>query len=380
MPSGESAAPQRKPVPVSAYVVDCAVYVNGARLPGRWSHGDAIAEVRKRGEGFVWIGLYKPQAEQLQDIAETYGLPEPAVEAAARAHQRPKLDRYDDSLFMVLKTVHYVAHESPDRANEIVETGEIMAFLGPDFIVTVRHGDHSGLRGLRRELEAMPQRLRFGPSVVLHAVADRVVDDYLDVSELFEHDIEEAESVVFGPRNPAGAEQMYLLKREVLELRRSTAPLSSPLRRLADGDLGLVPREVRSYFRDVDDHLAVVIDRVTRADELLNSLVNATLAKITLQQNNDMRKITAWAAVIAIPTMAVGVYGMNFTVMPELGWKYGYPIALGVIVLACLVVYRILRRNKWLGSGRTVIWVVLLVLAWLTLIVVQISLGLGRAP
>ncbi|MBP2326971.1 magnesium transporter [Kibdelosporangium banguiense] len=368
------------PVPISAYVVDCAVYVNGSRLPGRWTHDAAIAEVRERGEGFVWIGLYEPAAEQIEGIAATYGLHELAVEDAVCAHQRPKLDRYDNMLFMVLKTVHYVAHESPDRANEIVETGEIMAFLGPDFIVTVRHGDHSGLRGLRREIEAMPERLRLGPSAVLHAIADRVVDDYLDVSELFERDIEEAESVVFAPRSPVGAEQMYLMKREVLELRRAIAPLSPPVRRLVDADLALIPAEVRSYFRDVDDHLTIVTDRVTRADELLNGLVNATLAKITLQQNNDMRRITAWAAVIAVPTMAVGVYGMNFDFMPELRWTYGYPIMMAVILLACLVVYRILKRNHWLGSGRTVIWVLLLVLAWLTLIIVQIAHGMGAAP
>ncbi|MBE1470700.1 magnesium and cobalt transport protein CorA [Kibdelosporangium phytohabitans] len=368
------------PVPISAYVVDCAVYVDGRRLPGRWSHDEAIAEVRRRGQGFVWIGLYEPAAEQIQGIAETYGLHELAVEDAVVAHQRPKLDRYDNMVFTVLKTVHYVAHESPSRANEIVETGEIMAFLGPDFIVTVRHGDHSGLRGLRRELEELPERLALGPSAVLHAIADRVVDEYLDVSDLFERDIEETEAVVFAPGSPLGAEQMYLMKREVLELRRAIAPLSLPLRRLVDGDLALVPAEVRSYFRDVDDHLTIVSERVTRADELLNSLVDATLAKITLQQNNDMRKITAWAAVIAVPTMAVGVYGMNFDLMPELRWTYGYPVALGVILLACLAVYRALKRNHWLGSGRTVIWVVLLVVAWLSLIVIQITFGAGRAP
>ncbi|MCE7002370.1 magnesium and cobalt transport protein CorA [Kibdelosporangium philippinense] len=369
--------PNQQP-PVSSYVVDCAVYVDGQRLPGKWSHDAAIAEVRTRGEGFVWIGLYEPGTEQIQGIAETYGLHELAVEDAVCAHQRPKLERYDNLLFMVLKTVHYVSHESPTRANEIVETGEIMAFLGEDFIVTVRHGDHSGLRGLRRELEAMPERLRLGPAAVLHAISDRVVDDYLEVSDLFERDIEEAESVIFAPRSLVGAEQIYLMKREVLELRRSIAPLALPLRRLADGDLSLVPAEVRSYFRDVDDHLTVVADRVTRADELLNSLVDATLAKITLQQNTDIRKITAWAAIISIPTMAAGVYGMNFDVMPETHWTYGYPIVLAVIVLACLVVYRILKRNKWLGSGRTVIWVVLMIVAWLALVVVQISLGMGH--
>src|SRR5262245_50159379 len=182
---------KRISVPVSAYVVDCAVYLDGKRLPGRWSHSDAIAEVRKRGEGFMWIGLFEPDDEQIQGIADTFGLHELAVEDAVCAHQRPKLERYDETLFMVLKTVRYVEHESPTTANEIVETGEIMAFLGPDFIVTVRHGEHSGLHGLRRALEAQPGQLRIGPAAVLHAIVDRVVDDYLAVSDSVERDIDE---------------------------------------------------------------------------------------------------------------------------------------------------------------------------------------------
>ncbi|CAM3313172.1 magnesium and cobalt transport protein CorA [Kibdelosporangium persicum] len=367
-------------MPDGAYVVDCAVYVDGKRLPGRWSHAEAIAEVRERGTGFVWIGLHEPTADEIEGVAEMYGLHELAVEDAVHAHQRPKLEHYDGMLFMVLKTVHYVAHEAPDTANEIVETGEIMAFLGRDFIVNVRHGDHSRLHGLRKELEARPERLQSGPAAVLHAIADSVVDNYLAVSDSFEQDIEESESMVFAPDSPIGAEQMYLLKRELLELRRAAAPLTAPLRRLVEADNPLVSPEVRSYFRDVDDHLTMVTERVARADDLLNTLVDATLAKISLQQNNDMRKITSWAAVIAVPTMAVGVYGMNFDFMPELRWTYGYPIMLGVILLVCMVVYRALKRNRWLGSGRTVLWVVPLLVAWIVLIAVQISLGIGRAP
>jgi magnesium transporter len=336
------------PVPVSAYVVNCGVYVDGERLPGRWSHSDAIAEVRRRGEGFAWIGLFEPDDEQIQGIAQTFGLHELAVEDAVSAHQRPKLDRYDDMLFMVFKTVHYVAHESPATANEIVETGEIEVFLGRDFIVTVRHGEHSGLRSLRGEMEAEPERLKAGPAAVLHGIADRVVDRYLEVSEAFERDIDEVESVVFAPRSPVGAEQMYLMKREVLELRRAVAPLATPLRQLATGQTPLVPVEVRSYFRDVDDHLTTVVERVANVDELLTNLVDATLAKISLQQNSDMRKITAWAAIIAVPTMGVGVYGMNFDFMPELHWKYGYPVVMVVILGACLVLYRIFKGNRWL--------------------------------
>ncbi|GAA3063755.1 magnesium and cobalt transport protein CorA [Actinokineospora globicatena] len=336
------------PVPLSAYVVDCGVYVDGERLPGRWTHIDAVAEVRRRGEGFVWIGLHEPDERQIQGVAETFGLHELAVEDAVTAHQRPKLERYDDNLFMVLKTVRYVEHESPTTANEIVETGEIMAFLGADYVVTVRHGKHSGLHDLRAELERSPDRLRGGPAAVLHAIADHVVDTYLAVTDAFEGDIDLIEKAVFAPRSPVSAEQMYLMKREILELRRAVMPLANPLRRLAEGCSPLVPDTVRSYFRDVDDHLTTVSERVTSFDELLTTLVDATLAKITLQQNTDMRKITSWAAIIAVPTMVVGVYGMNFDHMPETHWRFGYPMVMAVIFVACIVLYRIFRKNRWL--------------------------------
>ncbi|GLZ43569.1 magnesium/cobalt transporter CorA [Actinokineospora sp. NBRC 105648] len=335
-------------VPLSAYVVDCGVYVDGERLPGRWTHIDAVAEVRRRAEGFVWIGLHEPDERQIQGVAETFGLHELAVEDAVNAHQRPKLERYEDNLFMVLKTVRYVEHESPTTANEIVETGEIMAFLGADYVVTVRHGKHSALHQLRNELEAAPDRLRAGPAAVLHAIADHVVDTYLAVTDAFENDIDEIEKAVFAPRSPVSAEQMYLMKREILELRRAVMPLANPLRRLAEGCSPLVPDQVRSYFRDVDDHLTTVSERVSSFDELLTTLVDATLAKITLQQNTDMRKITSWAAIIAVPTMVVGVYGMNFENMPELRWRFGYPVVMIVIFFACIVLYRIFRKNRWL--------------------------------
>ncbi|WP_199441421.1 magnesium/cobalt transporter CorA [Umezawaea beigongshangensis] len=336
------------PVPLSAYVVDCAVYVEGERLPGRFTHTQAVEEVRERGEGFVWIGLHEPDEEQIQGVAETFGLHELAVEDAVHAHQRPKLERYDQTLFMVLKTVRYVEHESPDTANEIVETGEIMAFLGHDFIVTVRHGNHSGLGRVRHDLEADPERLTVGPSAVLWAISDHVVDNYLDVTDHIESDLDQMETMVFAVRSSVSAEQIYLLKREVLELRRAVMPLALPLRRLAEGYTPLIPEQVRSYFRDVDDHLTEVSERVVNFDELLTTLVDATLAKITLQQNTDMRKITSWAAIISVPTMVVGVYGMNFEYMPELEWKFGYPLVVSLIFGACVILYRIFRRNRWL--------------------------------
>jgi magnesium transporter len=335
-------------VPVSAYVIDCAVYVDGERLPGRWSHDGALAEVRRRDDGFVWIGLHEPDEEQLTSIGEVFGLHELAVEDAVHAHQRPKLERYDDMLFMVLKTVCYRGADRTGSESEIVETGEVMAFVGHDYVITVRHGEHSGLRDVRRRLEADPEQLALGPAAVLHAVADHVVDSYLEVTEAIEDDIDEMETEVFSPKSAIDSEQIYVMKREVLELRRAVVPLATPLRKLTEGYSSLVPHDVRSYFRDVDDHLTTVTERVSSYDELLTTLVDATLAKITLQQSTDMRKITSWAAIIAVPTMVVGVYGMNFDNMPELKWRYGYPMVMLAILLVCFVLYRIFRKNRWL--------------------------------
>ncbi len=335
-------------VPLSAYVVDCAVYVDGARLPGRWGHDEAIAEVRERGEGFVWIGLHEPDEEQITGVAETYGLHELAVEDAVHAHNRPKLERYDDTLFMVLKTVRYVGHKDPTRANEIVETGEVMAFLGRDFVVTVRHGRHTGLREVRRKLEDDPEQLALGPAAVLHAIADHVVDTYTEVAGQIEGDIDEIEAEVFSPRSTMNPEQIYVMKREILDLRRAVMPLVGPMRKLSEGYSSLIPHEVRSYFRDVDDHLGGVAEQVAGFNELLTTLVDAVLAKISMRQNNDMRKITAYAGLISVPTMVAGVYGMNFDYMPELHWNFGYPMVLLVIAVVCGLLYRNFRRNGWL--------------------------------
>ena len=352
LPGRANGVPQPHiPVPLSAYVVDCAVYANGHRLPGRWSHDRAVREVRERDAkdgAFVWIGLHEPDDEQITGIADTFGLHPLAVEDAVHAHNRPKLERYEDMLFAVFKTVCYVGHAEPTTATELVETGELMAFVGDDFVVTVRHGNHSGLHDVRTELEKNPEHLAHGPAAVLHALADHVVDRYLEVTDAIEADIDTMESEVFQPRSNVDSEQIYVMKREVLELRRAVMPLGPPLRRLAEGYSSLIPHDVRSYFRDVDDHLTSVAERVTGFDELLTTLVDAVLAKITLRQNDDMRKITAWAGIVTVPTMLAGIYGMNFDNMPELHWHYGYYGLLMIILLVCGLLYRTFRRNKWL--------------------------------
>jgi magnesium transporter len=334
----------------SATLIDCGVYVDGIRRPGR-CEPSVIDEVRLTGEGFVWLGLHDPDETELAELAERYDLHPLAVEDALYAeHQRPKLDRYEDTLFAVLKTVRYVHPESPAADVEVVETGEISVFVGRDFVITVRRGEPRGLKGLRRSMELDPERLALGPSAVLHAIMDRIVDDYLGVANSMQLDVDAVESAVFGGpgRSKRDAERIYVLKREVLELRRSVAPLQAPLRTLSERPVRLVHPEIREYFRDVEDHLARVTEQIGSFDELLTTIIQANLAQVTVEQNEDMRRISAWVAILAIPTAVAGIYGMNFRDMPELAWRYGYPATLLVIGLICLVLYRGFRRNGWL--------------------------------
>ncbi|MCX9192576.1 magnesium and cobalt transport protein CorA [Carbonactinospora thermoautotrophica] len=341
--SDASVAPKRH-----SCVVDCAVYRDGARVPGEFHYDSAIREVRDSGEGFVWIGLFEPTEAELAGIAERFELHPLAVEDAVHAHQRPKLERYDDMLFVVFKTVRYVEPPQLTATSEVVESGEIMVFLGQDFVITVRHGEHGDLRSLRRRLEGEPELLAYGPSAVLYAVADRAVDDYLEVTGRLQDDIDEVENAVFSPRRATDPERLYQLKREVMELKRAVAPLARPLRTLAERPIRLVHPDIREYFRDVDDHLARVAEDVQNFDELLTSIVQANLAQITVAQNEDMRKISAWVAIVAVPTMVFGIYGMNFEYMPELKWRFGYPLVLAITFTICLLMHRGFRKNGWL--------------------------------
>ncbi|WP_200828507.1 magnesium/cobalt transporter CorA [Mycobacterium sp. 3519A] len=339
-------------VPVARAMVDCGIYVDGQRAPGKHTHAAALTKVRElESEGstaFVWIGLHEPDEHQMQAVADVFGLHELAVEDAVHAHQRPKLERYDNTLFLVLKTVKYVEHASVSIAREIVETGEIMIFVGPDFVVTVRHGEHGGLAGLRKQLDASPATLKLGPYAVMHAIADHVVDNYLDITDLIETDIDAMEEDIFSPLTQTNIECIYLLKREVVELRRAVAPLTLALQRMGTDHNDLISIEVRRYLRDVLDHNTQASDRITSYDELLSSLVQAALGKVAMQQNVDMRKISAWVAIAAVPTAIAGIYGMNFDHMPELHWVWGYPAVLLTMVIVCSLLYRTFRHNHWL--------------------------------
>ncbi len=343
---------RRIPVPVSDAVVDCAVYCAGARLPGKYSHAGALKKVHELEaagqEAFVWIGLHEPDHKQMQSVEQTYQLHPLAVEDAVHAHQRPKAERYDDTLFLVLKTVNYVPHESVEVANEIVETGEIMVFVGRDFVITVRHGDHTGLADLRHRLEADGTALTLGPYGVMHAITDHIVDTYRWVTAAMESDVDAIEENTFSPASKTDIEPIYLLKREVVELRRAVSPLTDDLEWLNNENQDLLSKEVRRQMRDVLDHQILAADRIAEYDEMLSALVQAALAKVGMQQNQDMRKISAWAAMAAVPTAIAGIYGLNFENMPELTWTWGYPAVLLLMVTICSFLYRTFRRNHWL--------------------------------
>jgi len=352
-------------LPHDQALVDCAVYVDGRRLPGKFDYADACSKLREieltsqaqDGDGqaaqdlqeaFVWVGLHEPDHAEMEEVGDIFGLHPLAMEDAVHAHQRPKLERYDDMLFLVLKTVTYIPHETVALAREIVQTGEIMIFVGKDFVVTVRHGELSGLRDVRARMEADPARLRLGPYAVMHAIADYVVDSYLEVSLLMEVDIDSIEEVAFSPARTLDVEPIYMLKREVVELRRSVHPLSVAFQRLQTENKDLIPKEVRRYLRDVGDHQTEAADRIASYDDMLNSLVQAALARVGMQQNSDMRKISGWGGIIAIPTMIAGIYGMNFEFMPELKMHWAYPIVLILMVGVCLLLYFSFRKRNWL--------------------------------
>ena len=325
-------------------IVDQAIYRDGVRKPcGDLS--DALDELRAGGDSndFLWIGLKDPTEAEFDLVNDELQLHPLAVEDAVKGHQRPKVELFDNTIFVVLKTLRYIEETSD------VETGEVMMFVGNRFVVTVRYGEASPLAGVRARLEGDPALLRHGEIAVLHAVMDSIVDNYVSIDAELQNDLEDIEQSVFRGANTVSSATIYKLKREVLEFRRAAAPLAAPLRMLHDGSRSPLPqKEVRLLFRDVADHLLRVIDHVESYDRLLTDILNAHLAQISVQQNSDMRKISAWVAIAAVPTMIAGIYGMNFDNMPELRWHYGYFIVVGIMALACMGLYRAFRKSGWL--------------------------------
>jgi magnesium transporter len=331
-----------------ATIGDCALYVDGRRAPGPLGL-DAAGEAARTTDGFVWIGLQQPDADDIAEVAERFRLPPLAVEDAVTAHQRPKLEQYGDVTFVVLKPVRYVDHD------EVVQVSEIALFIGTTFVVSVRHGECDVLRRVRAELDAGSDLFDHGPGAVLYRAADLVVDGYEDTIESMNADVDEIEAQVFGPTEETHAKRIYTLKREIAEFRRAVMPLVAPLEQLVDGRVPTVSDSTAHFFRDVHDHLMRVVDTIEGYDRLLFDVLQANLARLTLRQseisirqNEDMRKISAWAAIGLLPTAVAGIYGMNFRHMPELHWRFGYFLVVGLIAIACLALYRNFRRKGWL--------------------------------
>ncbi len=322
-------------------IVDCAHYRDGRRQhEGPLEIETAAAKAKGDGD-FVWLGLHDPDDGELDRIAAAFDLHELAVEDAKQAHQRPKLEDYDDSYFIVLRPARY-----DDEAEELI-FGEIHVFAGPGYVIAVRHGEASGLAGARRHLEGHEDLLRAGPAAVVWAILDKVVDDYAPVVAGIEDDIEEVETEIFQERHDS-TQRIYFLKREVIEFHRAVSPLLVPLEGLERGVYGEIDEQLRRYFRDVADHARRIDELVLGQRELLTSILEANLALLGVQQNEVIRGISAWAAIIAVPTFLASIWGMNFSHMPELDEVWGYPVALALMAVAVFFLYRFFRRIDWL--------------------------------
>lgn len=321
-------------------IVDKAIYVDGHRSETPSSLEETY-EACRESKGFAWIGLYEPTEEEFESVAGEFDLHELAVEDAITAHQRPKIERYGESVFVVLKSARY------RDETETVEFGEIHAFVGPHFIITVRHGKASELHEVRDRLESEPDLLRQGPSAVLYAIMDRVVDDYAPVVEGLETDIDEIEAQVFGG-NATVSRRIYALSREVIGFRRAAQPLPGVLERMIEGEVYDFDPELHRYLRDVRDHALRVTEQVEAFRELLSNILSVNLTLVGINQNDEVKKISAWAAILFTPTVISGIYGMNFDLMPELQWTVGYPFALALMALTVFILHRIFKGRGWL--------------------------------
>lgn len=326
-------------------IVDHALYRGGARDPAAPSLAAAIEAGTDLPETFVWVDLVDPGPGELTELAEAYDLHPLAVEDALHAHQRPKLERFGDGLLLVLKTLRC---EGEGRAVDVV-VGEVLVFVGTSYVVTVRHGTGDALLAdVRERLERDGEHLARGPAAVVHAVADEVVDGYGRVLDLLEAELDAVETLVFSPGRGDHAERLYALRRETQASRRAIDPLVDVAERLVHTRGLHVGEDLAVYFRDVHDHAIRARQRLAEVDVLSQSAFDAHLSQVGIQQNEDMRRISAWVGIAAAPTLIAGIYGMNFTGMPELNWDLGYPLALGLIASVCLSLYLAFRRNGWL--------------------------------
>jgi magnesium transporter len=324
-------------------IVDSALYRAGERCPVELDDG-AMTRLRADGvEGdFLWVGLHEPDAAEMQRMAGIFGLHPLAVEDSLTQRQRPKVEPYDDMLFLVIKTLWYV-----DERDE-VETGQVSMFIGPDFVVTIRQGAGVELASVRHDLERKTHLHGHGPSAVAYSVCDRVVDGYEEVAAELETDVDEVEASVFSTERTQDSQRIYVLKREIAEVRRAVHPLRGPMQKFSETAYPFLHEESGPFFRDIADHVTRVGEVVENLDMLLSTAFEAHIARIQVQQNEDMRKISAWVAIAGLNTLVAGVYGMNFEHMPELEWRYGYAWALLLMLVPSVVLYRSFKKSRWL--------------------------------
>jgi magnesium transporter len=329
------------PVSHQGGVIACALYEGGARVADL--EIEQVSRALAASPGFVWVGLYEPTDELLKRVQRHFGLHDLAVEDALHAHQRPKLELYDETLFVVLRTAQ-LAGESAE-----LELGETHIFVGPRFVVSVRHGSLRSHVGVRARCEGTPHLLAKGPGYVLYSLMDFVVDQFFPVVDELEEQLERLEEEIFGSTfNRETTGRIYHLKRNLLALKRAVSPLIDVCNRLSRFDTATIPEDTRPYFRDVYDHAVRINDMVDNTRELLTTALEANLSLISVSQNEDTKRLAAWAAIIAVPTMIAGVYGMNFRHMPELDWWFGYPLSLGTMVAACGGLFIGFKRSGWL--------------------------------
>ncbi len=322
-------------------IINCATYSEGRRV-ANVEIGD-ISEALKVPERFVWIGLHEPGEDLLKQIQEEFQLHELAIEDAHRAHQRPKLETYGETLFIVLRTAQM------NESRREIDFGETHLFLGRNFVVSIRHGSSRSYSDVRSRCESTPHLLKKGPGFALYAVMDAIVDQYFPVVDALSEELESLEERIFGEKaSRETTEQIYDLKRQLVELKRAISPLIDICNRLMRFDLELIPEDTRPYFRDIYDHAIRINEMTDSARELLSTALEANFSLISIAQADVQKRIAGWAAIIAIPTMIAGIYGMNFRFMPELSWRYGYPLVLALTVSLCCIMYGIFKRAGWL--------------------------------
>ena len=322
-------------------IVDYALYQNGVRYTQPSNLAELIQKARSDG-GFVWLGLAEPTENEFNKIVGDFKFHPLAIEDAITAHQRPNFEEYPGVQALVLKTAFY------EEKGSQISTGEIFCFIGEHFIVVVRHGNGAPLVNTRHHLESNPEQLAKGPYAVAHAILDHVIDCYIDISIELEADVLQVEHKVFGDTRESASQEIYLLKREVIEFRHAIDPLLSPLQQIASIGARNIPAELTPFFRDTLDHLSRASDAASGLDALLTSALQAEIAQVQLQQNSDMRKITSYVALASVPTMIAGIYGMNFDTMPELRWEFGYPAVIGSLLVITVVLYRKFKKSGWL--------------------------------